>query len=105
MTTDRTHRSLRSLSAPALAAGLLLFWLALPAHAMEDRRPLGSKPRSDVRVGARHAAESLDSAVGPLERLRRRLQAIPLRPVSIGTPPRRPTDPERGLGVVIRIPF
>jgi hypothetical protein len=39
------------------------------------------------------------------ERLGDRLRGLPLRPVRIGRPARRPDDPEPGMGVVVRIPF
>jgi hypothetical protein len=33
------------------------------------------------------------------------LRSIPLRPVTIGEAPRRPNDPEPGVGVVLRLTF
>jgi hypothetical protein len=33
------------------------------------------------------------------------LRSIPLRPVTIGETPRRPNDPEPGVGVVLRLTF
>jgi len=40
-----------------------------------------------------------------IDRLTGALGRIPLRPVKIGKEPRRPDDPEVGIGLVVRIPF
>ena len=37
--------------------------------------------------------------------VKKTLARVPLRPVRIGETPRRPDDPEPGVGVVLRLPF
>ena len=37
--------------------------------------------------------------------LRKTLASVPLRPVQIGEEPRRPDDPEPGMGLVLQLPF
>ncbi|MDG2050896.1 MAG: hypothetical protein P8M78_12105 [Myxococcota bacterium] len=37
--------------------------------------------------------------------LSKTLASVPLRPVQIGEEPRRPDDPEPGMGVVLQLPF
>ena len=37
--------------------------------------------------------------------VKKTLARVPLRPIRIGETPRRPDDPEPGMGVVLRLPF
>ena len=37
--------------------------------------------------------------------MKKTLASVPLRPIRIGETPRRPDDPEPGMGVVLKLPF
>ena len=37
--------------------------------------------------------------------MKKTLASVPLRPIRIGETPRRPDDPEPGMGVILKLPF
>jgi hypothetical protein len=95
-------------SCSVLLAGVLL--LSAPARAIDPR----SVPEEvDVRIPLPQLVS--DPLRLQLERLAleparvlewlKDIKRVPLRPVRIGEAPRRPNDPEPGLGVVLKIPF
>lgn len=105
MTHRRSPRKLPSTVAVTLAWVLVAVGLALPAHAVEDRRHATRSSAEPGTTETRRTGERADEGAGLFDRLRERLRDVPLRPVRIGTTPRIPSDPEPGVGVVVRIPF
>ncbi|MCH2187729.1 hypothetical protein MK280_17885 [Myxococcota bacterium] len=61
--------------------------LRLPAHGYDATTPEASQ------------ASTLN------QWLKKTLASVPLRPIRIGETPRRPDDPEPGMGLVLRLPF
>jgi len=92
-----------------MPTAMLALWLgvaaALPAHAGERNAVRASASSPTPTARHERAVETERSEPGAIARLSERLRSIPLRPVSIGTKPRRPTDPETGVGVVFKVRF
>jgi hypothetical protein len=105
MTPARSPTRPPSSVAKALALALFASGLALPAHAVEDGRSAATRSVEPGATETRRTADRANDASNLFDRWGERLRGVPLRPVRIGTTPRIPSDPEPGVGVVVRIPF
>jgi hypothetical protein len=99
--------------ARVLGGGVALI-VALSGTAQAFDASPGELPElGDLRVRAlpEWSASAVDAAGDEdrperwIDRLTSALERIPLRPVKIGREPRRPDDPEVGVGLVLRIAF
>jgi hypothetical protein len=79
---------------------------ALPVAAVSlESAPLLSANAVLAAVEIDVPLAALAEARSRYRRLLDGLRSIPLRPVTIGEAPRRPNDPEPGVGVVLRLTF
>lgn len=96
----------------AVPSILLIVALTSAAQAFEARPielpEFGQLPMPSIQVLSASSSDPVDDEALPprwIDRLTGALEGIPLRPVKIGREPRRPDDPEVGIGLVLRIPF
>jgi hypothetical protein len=80
---------------------------AFDLRAAKVASPAGSPLGTGLELPALRVDGAGDEDRPPrlIDRLTGVFERIPLRPVKIGQEPRRPDDPEVGIGLVVRIPF